>query len=177
MTDIKIDHAGPSAAAAKFLSADAHQMLIGGKWVDGGSGQTFETRDPASGDVIGHLQRGNAADVDAAVSAARSALEGAAWHGMTPLERSQLMWGIADVLEANIDELAELETLDQGKALYVGSWAEIPGAIAQFRYFAGMATKIEGSTIPTSINYQPKAKMKRDRGGEVWTTLDDVGLR
>jgi len=77
---------------------------------------------------------------------------------MTPLARSQLLWNIADVLEANIDELAELETLDQGKALYVGRWAEIPGAIAQFRYFAGMATKIEGSTIPTSINYQPEGK-------------------
>ena len=104
------------------------------------------------------MARGNAADVDAAVASARKAFEDGRWSGLTPMERSKILWAIADAIEANIDELAELETLDQGKALYVGRWAEIPGAVNQFRYFSGMATKIEGSTIPTSINYQPPGK-------------------
>jgi phenylacetaldehyde dehydrogenase len=65
---------------------------------------------------------------------------------------------MADLMEAHLDELAELESLDQGKPLWVGKYAEIPGGIEQFRYFAGEATKIEGTTIPTSINYQPAGK-------------------
>ncbi len=158
MTHIDIKSPQPGAAAAAFLGKGEHKLLIDGEWVTCASKATFDTLDPATGAVIGRLQRAGEADVDAAVAAARKAFESGPWPAMTPLARSQLLWNIADVLEANIDELAELETLDQGKALYVGRWAEIPGAIAQFRYFAGMATKIEGSTIPTSINYQPEGK-------------------
>ena len=156
MTEIDISAQPLGAAAAKFVAAQTHKILIGGQWIESRSGQTLETRDPATGEVIGAIQRCNAVDVNAAVKAARNAFP--LWSGMTPMARSQLLWKFADTLEANIDELAELETLDQGKALYVGRWAEIPGAIAQFRYFAGMATKIEGATIPTSISYQPQGK-------------------
>jgi phenylacetaldehyde dehydrogenase len=74
------------------------------------------------------------------------------------MARAQLLWRIADLIEANIDELAELETLDQGKPLFVGRWAEIPGAIAHFRYCAGLANGIQGAAIPTSIGYQPPGK-------------------
>lgn len=161
----------PNAAAAAFLARERHKLLIGGQWLDSQSGETFDTLDPATGEVIGKMARSNAADVDAAVAAARKAFSGGAWPAMTPMERSQLLWKIADIMEANIDELAELETLDQGKALYVGRWAEIPGAIAQFRYFAGMATKIEGATIPTSINYQPEGKRVH-----AYTRLEPVGV-
>lgn len=158
MTNIDCTTIPTGPAAARFLAAKTHSVLIGGQWVKSQSGQTLATLDPATGEVIGHIQRCNSSDVDAAVGAARAAFERGPWRSMTPLDRSQLLWRIADTLEANIDELAELETLDQGKALYVGRWAEIPGAIAQFRYFSGMATKIEGSTIQTSINYQPEGK-------------------
>lgn len=158
MTNIDCIRGPVGKAAEAFLAGKTHQLLLDGKWVESSSGQTFETCDPATGEVIGHIQRGNASDVDAAVSAARTAFETGPWSSMTPMERSQILWRIADIMEASIDELAELETLDQGKALYVGRWAEIPGAINQFRYFSGMATKIEGSTIPTSINYQPEGK-------------------
>ena len=158
MTQIDIAAPAPGSAAQSFLDKGPHKLLIGGEWVNAASGQTFDTHDPATGKVIGQLARGNTDDVNDAVSAARKAFTTGAWPAMTPMERSQLMWRIAEVLEANIDELAELETLDQGKALYVGRWAEIPGAIAQFRYFGGMATKLEGATIPTSINYQPEGK-------------------
>ena len=147
-----------NAAAAAFVNRKVHRHLIGGEWVESLSGDYFDTLDPATGRLIGQIARGNAAEVDAAVLAARKAFEGGTWPKMLPIERSKLLWTIADKLEENIDELAELETLDQGKALYVGRWAEIPGAINQFRYFSGLATKIEGSTIPTSINYQPEGK-------------------
>lgn len=150
--------AAPSAATKAFLGRKMHKLFIGGQWVESASGDTFATLDPATGETLGQMARGNAADVDAAVASARAAFGDGRWSGLTPMERSKTLWAIADAIEANIDELAELETLDQGKALYVGRWAEIPGAVNQFRYFSGMATKIEGSTIPTSINYQPAGK-------------------
>ncbi len=77
---------------------------------------------------------------------------------MTGAQRARLLWRMADLMEQNLDELAELETLDQGKPIGVARYAEIPGAIDQFRYFAGQANRIEGTTIPTSINYQPAGK-------------------
>jgi len=75
-----------------------------------------------------------------------------------PSERARLLWKIAELIETHLDELSELESLDQGKPLWVAKYAEIPGAIAQFRYFAGVVTQIEGSTINSSINYQPPGK-------------------
>jgi phenylacetaldehyde dehydrogenase len=87
------------------------------------------------------------------------------------MERARILWTIADVLEAHIDELSELETLDQGKPLFVGRWAEIPGAINQFRYFSGQALTIEGRTINTSINYQPAGKEV-----QAWTLREPVGV-
>jgi phenylacetaldehyde dehydrogenase len=158
MANIDISAPSLNPAAATFLAKGPHLLFIGGEWVTSASGATFETRDPATGVVIGDIARGNNADVDRAVKAARDAFERGPWTEMTPAGRSALLWKIADLIDANIDELAELETLDQGKALYVGRWAEIPGAVMQFRYFAGLATKIEGATIPTSISYQPPGK-------------------
>ncbi len=147
-----------STAAKAFLSRSPHKMLIGGIWVDAVDAGNFETLDPATGDALASLARGQTVDVDRAVCAARLAIETGVWPAMTPMARAQLLWRIADVIEANIDELAELETLDQGKPLFVGRWAEIPGAIAHFRYCAGLANGIEGATIPTSITYQPPGK-------------------
>lgn len=157
MTDLSaLTAPAHSAAAAAFLSRAPHGHLIGGNWQ--AAGETFETTDPATGKVLAAVARGDAATVDQAVIAARSALESGAWPAMTPMDRAKLLWAIADKLEAHIDELAELETLDQGKPLYVGRWAEIPGAIAQFRFFGGLANQIEGKSIPTSVNYQPPGK-------------------
>lgn len=158
MADIDISAPALSAAAQAFVNRGKHQLFIDGQWVDALSSATFETRDPATGAVIGEVARAAAEDVDLAVSAARKAFDAGPWRTMTPMERSGTLNKIADLMEANIDELAELETLDQGKPLHVGRWAEIPGAIAQFRYFAGLALAIEGRTIPTSINYQPEGK-------------------
>ncbi len=158
MQEINLSIPQPGPAATKFLEKGIYSNLVNGEWLSCQSGETFDTLDPATGEVIGKLQRSGAGDVEKAVRAARNAFDNGSWSQITPMERSRILWKIADLLEANIDELAELETLDQGKALYVGRWAEIPGAVNQFRYFAGLATKIEGATIPTSINYQPEGK-------------------
>ena len=158
MTEIPIIKPDFGKAAQDFLAKGPHLNFINGQWVPAAGGETFDTLDPATGESLGQIARSGAADVEQAVAAARQAFDDGRWSGLTPMDRSKALWKIADLIEANIDELAELETLDQGKALYVGRWAEIPGAVYQFRYFSGLATKIEGSTIPTSINYQPEGK-------------------
>ncbi len=158
MSELAIQAIQPGKAAQTFLERSPHKLFVNGKWSDASAGGHFTTHDPATGDEIGKIAQGGAADVDAAVAAARTAFESGEWPAMTPMGRSAILQRIADLIEANIDELAELETLDQGKALYVGRWAEIPGAAAQFRYFAGLAPAIEGATIPTSIAYQPEGK-------------------
>ncbi len=147
-----------SAAARSFLGTPAKKILVGGEWLEAESGERFESCDPATGAVLGSLPRGAAADIDKAVKAARDSFEAGAWRDMTPDERGRILWRIAELMETHIDELAELETLDQGKPLFVGRWAEIPGAAQQFRYFAGMTSKIQGDTITPSINYQPPGK-------------------
>lgn len=147
-----------TAGATAFLAAPAKNMLIGGEWVEAESGARIDSVDPASGTVLGTVPRGAAADINRAVQAARETFESGVWREMTPDERGRILWRVAELMEANIDELAELETLDQGKPLFVGRWAEIPGAAQQFRYFAGMASKIQGETITPSINYQPAGK-------------------
>ncbi len=169
--DLAVTPFEPKTSGAKaFLSQPRKRMLIGGAWSDADSGATLPTIDPATGRVLAEIASADASDIDRAVAAAREALEGA-WSKVTPLERSRLLWRMADLIEANIDELAELETLDQGKPLYVGRWAEIPGAANQFRYFAGLATTIEGRTIETSINYQPAGKQMA-----AWTLREPVGV-
>jgi len=144
--------------AKSFLSSPEKKLLIDGRWISSDSGQVINSVDPANGKTLGTIPRGDKQDIDTAVAAARSSFESGVWRNMVPSERGKILWKIADIIEENIDELAELETLDQGKPFFVGRWAEIPGAIMQFRYFAGMTDKIEGHTITPSINYQPEGK-------------------
>jgi phenylacetaldehyde dehydrogenase len=145
-------------AALRFLQGRAKQMLIGADWVDAASGRTIDAVNPATGEVLATFPAGGGGDVDRAVRAAREAFDSGAWRKMTPSERARILWKVGDLIDAHIDELAELETLDQGKPIWIARYAEIPGAAEQFRYFAGQATRIEGATIPTSINYQPPGK-------------------
>lgn len=152
------EYSPKTQGARQFLSTQHRQLLINNEWVDAASKDTIPSYDPANGVCLANIAQADAADVDDAVTAARRAFEGDDWHRMTGADRANLLWRVADLMEQHIDELAELETLDQGKPLNVGRWAEIPGAIAQFRYFAGQCTRLEGVTIPTSINYQPPGK-------------------
>ena len=144
-------------------------LFIGGVWQHAADGATMATLDPATGTQTAEIAVAGCADVDAAVAAAAAALP--LWRATVPVERARLLWKIADLIEAHIDELAELETLDQGKPLFVGRWAEIPGAINQFRFFAGQAMAIEGQTIESSIAYQPAGKQMR-----TWTVREPAGV-
>jgi phenylacetaldehyde dehydrogenase len=158
-------------ANLEFLDrrAKGQGLLIGAEWRAAEGGATIATLDPATGTETGRIAAASASDVDAAVAAAAAALPG--WRATVPVERARILWKIADLIEAHIDALAELETIDQGKPLFIGRWAEIPGAINQFRFFAGQAMAIEGNTIESSINYQPAGKQVR-----TWTVREPVGV-
>jgi len=123
------------------------QLLIDNKWVDPVEGKTFETYNPATGEVIANVAAGTAADVDRAVKAARKAVETGPWARMDAAERGRLLYKLADLVEKNADELATLESLNCGKTIN-DSRGDMGGVIAGLRYYAGWADKIEGRTVP-----------------------------
>jgi len=137
-------------AVTEFLS-QPRKMLIGGQWVNARSGKTFETCNPATGEILARVAEGDRADIDLAVIAARKAFEEGAWPEMLPSQRSKLLWRLADLLETHQQELAELETLDNGKPIFFSNRVDVPSAIENFRYISGWATKLEGSTISLSV--------------------------
>ncbi len=147
----------PEEKVTGFVSRK-HKMLINGKWVDSGSGKTFPTYNPATGEVLAQIAEGDREDINRAVVSARNAFENGPWSRMTPSERGRLIWKLADLLEENLEEFAEIESLDNGKPLKIARVADIPLAVDMFRYMAGWATKIEGNTIPISVPYAPGAK-------------------
>lgn len=160
-----------SPANQAFLArrAGGQGLFIDGAWHQARDGRSFPTLDPATGQETGQIALASADDVNDAVASARAALP--LWRATVPVQRAAILWKIAELIEANIDDLAELETLDQGKPLFVGRWAEIPGAANQFRFFAGQAMAIEGNTLESSINYQPAGKQIR-----AWTVREPVGV-
>ena len=133
------------------------KILIDGKWSDAASGKTFDTYNPATGEILARVAAGDRTDIDRAVKAARKAFEGP-WGRMTSSDRGKLIWKLADLLEQHLEEFATLETLDNGKPLTISRVADVPLAVDLFRYMAGWATKIEGTTIPISVPYAPGAK-------------------
>ncbi|MBZ5573959.1 MAG: aldehyde dehydrogenase family protein [Acidobacteriia bacterium] len=147
----------PEARVTSFVTRK-HKMLINGKWVDAASGKTFPTYNPATGEVMAQVAEGDREDIDRAVTAARNAFEKGPWRKLTPSERGRMIWKLADLLEDNLEEFAELESLDNGKPLTVARVADVPLAADLLRYMAGWATKIEGNTIPISVPYAPGAR-------------------
>jgi aldehyde dehydrogenase (NAD+) len=128
-------------------------LLIGGKWLDSVSGKTFETLNPATGEVICQVAEGDKADIDLAVKSARKAFEEGPWSKMNASERGRLLNKLADLIEQNKDELAALESLDNGKPLRDALAADLPLTIKCYRYYAGWADKIHGKTIPVEGQY------------------------
>jgi phenylacetaldehyde dehydrogenase len=147
----------PEEKVTSFVSRK-HKMLINGRWIEAASGKTFPVYDPATGEVMAQVAEGDREDINRAVSAARNAFEHGPWPNLTSSERGRLIWKLADLLEENLEEFAELESLDNGKPLAVARVADVPLAVDLFRYMAGWATKIEGNTIPISVPYTPGAK-------------------
>ncbi len=141
-----------SPEVSKFVSG-SRKLLIDGQWVDAASGKTFPVYNPATGEVLANVAEGDKEDIDRAVKAARRAFETGPWSKMSPSERGQLLYRLADLIEKNADEFAQLESLDNGKPLTVARAADVPLTIDHFRYMSGWATKIEGNTIPIPGQY------------------------
>ncbi|MFZ0045470.1 MAG: aldehyde dehydrogenase family protein, partial [Streptosporangiaceae bacterium] len=132
------------------------QLFINGQWVDAASGRTFETPNPATGETLAHVAEGDAEDINRAVRAARAAFDGP-WSQLTPSDRGRIIWKIGDLILEHAEELAQLESLDNGKPYAVALGADVPLAADLFHYMAGWATKINGSTIDISVPYMPGA--------------------
>ncbi len=134
-------------SASRFISK-THRLLINGEWVPAASGETLPVYNPATGDILAQVPAGDTEDINRAVRAARAAFESGPWSRMKPADRTALIWRLADLIDANADELAQLESLDNGKPVRAARNGDIPGAAKMFRYMAGWATKIEGHAIP-----------------------------
>jgi phenylacetaldehyde dehydrogenase len=132
-----------------FLTRE-HGLFIGGRWRPSDSGDTIASINPATGKPLATLARGTRSDVDAAVSAARAALADPAWRDVTPLARGELLHRLAELVEAHADELALIESLDNGKPMTVARAVDAGTTAKLFRYFAGWPSKFEGATIPLS---------------------------
>ncbi len=142
---------------SEFLSNNK-QHYINGKWVDSKSGRTFDVEDPASGKKIATCAAGDKEDINLAVAAARKAFDSGKWTSMANNERGKIIWKIGDLIDQHNEELAQLESLDNGKPVAIAGAADVPLSSDIFRYMAGWATKIEGETIPYSCLYTPGAQ-------------------
>src|SRR6266536_3014013 len=140
----------------EFIGAP-RQLFINGQWADAASGKTFETPNPATGETLARVAEGDAEDIDRAVRAARAAFDEGPWSRMTPSERGRIIWRIGDLILEHLDELAQLESLDNGKPFAVARAADVTLSADMFHYMAGWATKIEGNTISLSVPYMPGA--------------------
>jgi phenylacetaldehyde dehydrogenase len=131
------------------------QMFVDGRFRESGDGRTFDVFNPATGMEIAQVPDASDADIDDAVAAARRAFEADTWRRLPPAARERLLLKLADLVEQNGDELAALETLNQGKLLGFSKMLEVGGSVQWLRYMAGWATKIEGSTVDLSLAFPP----------------------
>ncbi|MCQ6566213.1 aldehyde dehydrogenase DhaS [Bacillus mycoides] len=136
----------------KFLQG-TKKLYVNGTFIESASGKTFKTPNPATGETLAIVAEAGREDIHKAVVAARMAFDEGPWSRMSTAERSRLMYKLADLMEEHKEELAQLETLDNGKPIRETMAADIPLAIEHMRYYAGWATKIVGQTIPVSGDY------------------------
>jgi phenylacetaldehyde dehydrogenase len=147
-----------TAATAAFIRRRQHRMLIGGEWVDAVNGGRFDVLNPANEETIASVPAGERADIDRAVAAARQAFDQGPWGRARPAERQRLLLKLADLVERDAQTLAEIESLDNGKSAQLARAVDVALTVDFFRYMAGWATKIVGSTIETSVPYAPGAE-------------------
>ncbi len=132
------------------------RLWIGNEWADAEGGNRFATVNPATEEVIAEVAEARAGDVDRAVKAARAAFADGKWRRMNPHKRSRLLWKLADLVEANADELGLLETRDNGKPYFEARRIDVPSVAQTLRYYAGLADKVQGDTVPVPgpfLNY------------------------
>ena len=144
-------------SALEFVTSE-RRMLVGGDWVGAASGKTFEVFNPATGEVLANVAEGDSEDIDRAVMTARAAFDTGPWTKMTPSERGRIIHRIGDLILDHGDELAALETLDNGKPMGIARAADIPLSADNFHYYAGWTTKLGGETIHPSVPYMPGAE-------------------
>jgi phenylacetaldehyde dehydrogenase len=156
-------------AVRGFLTGNK-KLLIDGEWVGAASSKTFATMDPATGQTLTEVALGQREDIDRAVLAARRAFDSGPWPAMKPNQRERLLWRIGDILSERAEEFGQLEALDNGKSAGIATAVDVAWAADIFRYYAGWATKIEGSTINVSMPFAP--------GGEfhAYTLREPVGV-
>ena len=133
--------------AENSIVPSATELLINNRWLPSESGKTFATVNPATGEEICQVAEADAADVEKAVQAARAAFEGP-WRKLRASERGRMLHRLADLIEKNADQLARLESLDNGKPLSIARAVDVAKTVACYRYFAGWADKVQGKTIP-----------------------------
>jgi phenylacetaldehyde dehydrogenase len=150
MSDTSAARATVLPQVRQFCSKEL-KCLIDGAFVSATGGATFTTTDPSTGDELARIARGGVAEINAAVEAASRAFKGQAWRDMSFMTRASLLWRLADLIERNTAELAQLETLDNGKSIRESENIDIPAAASWFRYFSGAAGRIEGQTFPMSV--------------------------
>lgn len=133
-----------------FLDGKPKNLLIGGRWVEAASGETFETHNPATGAHLAHVAKGDKEDIDRAVAAARKAFEEGPWSRMKPYERQRLILKLADLVERHYEELATLDTIDMG-APVVRTFGNRQRVMGMLHYYAGLSINIHGETIDNSL--------------------------
>src|ERR1700761_2318815 len=139
------------------FTAAPRKLFINGQWTEAASGKTFETPNPSTGLTLARVAEGDKEDIERAVKAARTAFDEGPWGRITPSERGRIIWRIGDLILEHAEELAQLESLDNGKPYAVALAADIPLAADLFHCMAGWATKIEGNSINISVPYMPGA--------------------
>src|SRR3954462_6491641 len=137
---------------AMNVKVEPGKLFINGEWTNSSHHQTFDTINPATGEVITQIASAGPEDVDRAVQAARAIADdpSSKWRRMSASERGKIIWRIAELVDQNIEELAELETLDNGKPIFESRYVDMPMVADVFRYYAGLATKIHGETVNTN---------------------------
>ncbi|PZS30401.1 MAG: betaine-aldehyde dehydrogenase [Pseudonocardiales bacterium] len=139
----------PLTEVDQFVNGE-HFLLIDGKKAEANSGKRLDVFDPATGRILTHVPDGDAVDVDRAVQAARRAFEGP-WRRLTASERGRIIWRLADLIEQNLEEFAQLDAIDNGKPLTIARMVDVPLTVDVFRYMAGYTTKLEGSTYNLNL--------------------------
>ena len=142
---------GEDLEVASFLKGGPKKLFIGGRWVEAAGGETFETIDPANGEVLARVAEGGAEDIDRAVASARRSFNRGTWRELPPAERAKVLWKVGDMLEERANEFAQLETLDNGMPINDALLFHVPLAAATFRYYAGWVTKLDGATQQVSL--------------------------
>src|SRR4030088_2093419 len=145
-----------SAAEIIKPKLDPGKLFINGRREDAASGKTIDVMNPATGELLTTVSESERSDIDRAVSAARASFEKKSWRGMDPSKKEKILWDVADLLVKHKDELALLESMENGKTVREAAGADLGPAIDAFRYYAGWVRKIYGETIPVDgafLNY------------------------